>query len=251
MLKNIKTGGVVARLALVTGGTRGIGAFISIALKKAGYMVAANYAHNDEAANIFAKETGIKVYKWDVSSLKECRRGVKKISAEFGKNIEILVNNAGIIKDSMLHKMPEEDWHSVISTNLDSCYNTCREIVPGMREAGFGRIINISSINAQAGQVGQTNYSAAKAGILGFTRALARENAAKNITVNAIAPGYIKTDMTDAVPTSVIEAIISQIPVKRLGTPEEIARVAVFLADDNAGFITGETISVNGGHHME
>ncbi len=241
----------MTRLALVTGGTRGIGSFISIALKKAGYDVAANYAKNDEAANAFAKETGIKVYKWNVANLEECKNNIKKITDDFGKNIEILVNNAGIIKDSMLHKMPEENWHMVISTNLDSCYNTCHETIGAMRERGFGRIINISSINAQAGQVGQTNYSAAKAGILGFTKALARENASKNITVNAIAPGYIKTDMTDAVPTSVIEAIISQIPVKRLGNPEEIARVVVFLAADDAGFITGETISVNGGHHME
>lgn len=241
----------MTKLALVTGGTRGIGAFISKALKKAGYKVAANYAHNDEAANAFAKETGIKVYKWDVASLKESAKGIKKIKADFGQNIEILVNNAGIIRDSMLHKMPEENWSAVISTNLDSCFNMCHEIVPDMRDGCFGRIINISSINAQAGQVGQTNYSAAKAGMLGFTKALARENAAKGITVNAIAPGYIKSDMTDAVPTSVMEAIISQIPVKRLGFPEEIARAVVFLADDNAGFITGETLSINGGHHME
>jgi len=241
----------MTRLALVTGGTRGIGAYISKALKKAGYQVAANYANNDEAANAFAKETGIKVYKWDVSSLKECSKAIKKIRADFGADVEILVNNAGIIKDSMLHKMPEENWSAVIRTNLDSCFNTCREIIPTMRENGFGRVINISSINAQAGQVGQTNYSAAKAGMLGFTKALALENASKGITVNAIAPGYIKTDMTDAVPTSVIEAIVSQIPVRRLGNPEEIARVVVFLADEHAGFITGETISVNGGHHME
>lgn len=241
----------MTRLALVTGGTRGIGSFIARALKQEGYKVAANYARNDEAAHAFAKETGIRVYKWDVASLKECAEGIKQIRADFGQDIEILVNNAGIIKDNMLHKMSEENWHSVISTNLDSCFNTCHETIAAMRENGFGRIINISSINAQAGQVGQTNYSAAKAGILGFTKALARENAAKGITVNAIAPGYIKTDMTDAVPTSVIEAIISQIPVRRLGNPEEIARVVVFLADDESGFITGETISVNGGHHME
>jgi acetoacetyl-CoA reductase len=241
----------MTKLALVTGGTRGIGAYISKALKKSGYQVVASYASNDEAANAFAKETGIKVYKWDVSCLKECAKAIKKIRADFGCDIEVLVNNAGIIRDSMLHKMPEENWSAVISTNLDSCFNTCREIIPTMRENGFGRVINISSINAQAGQVGQTNYSAAKAGMLGFTKALALENASKGITVNAIAPGYIKTDMTDAVPTSVIEAIVSQIPVKRLGNPEEIARVVVFLADENAGFITGETISVNGGHHME
>ncbi len=241
----------MTRLALVTGGTRGIGACISKALKKAGYQVAANYAINDEAAEAFTKETGIKAYKWDVASLKECAKGIKKIKSDFDQDIEILVNNAGIIKDSMLHKMPEESWHSVISTNLDSCFNTCREVVTTMRDNGFGRIINISSINAQAGQVGQTNYSAAKAGILGFTKALARENAAKGITVNAIAPGYIKSDMTDAVPTSVMEAIIAQIPVRRLGFPEEIARAVVFLVADDAGFITGETLSINGGHHMD
>jgi len=239
------------RLALVTGGTRGIGAHISKALLKAGYNVAANYAYNDEVAHEFSKETGIKVYKWDVASFKECAKSIKKIKTDFDQEIEILVNNAGIIKDSMLHKMPEENWRDVLSTNLDSCYNTCHAIVPSMRDNGFGRIINISSINALAGQVGQTNYSAAKAGILGFTKALARENAAKGITVNAIAPGYIKSDMTDAIPTSVMEAIISQIPVKRLGCPEEIASAVVFLAAADAGFITGETISINGGHHME
>ncbi len=241
----------MTRLALVTGGTRGIGACISKELQKAGYLVAANYAHNDEAANIFTRETGIKAYKWDVASLKECAQGINNIKTDFGQDIDILVNNAGIIKDSMLHKMPEESWHAVISTNLDSCFNTCHAVIADMRKKGFGRIINISSINAQAGQVGQTNYSAAKAGILGFTKALARENAAKGITVNAIAPGYIKSDMTDAVPTSVMEAIIAQIPVKRLGCPEEVARAVVFLASDGSGFITGETLSINGGHHME
>lgn len=241
----------MTRLALVTGGTRGIGASISKALQNAGYLVAANYALNDEAANAFHKETGIKAYKWDVANLDECAAGIQKIKADFGQGVDVLVNNAGIIKDSMLHKMPKQSWHDVISTNLDSCFNLCHEVIPAMRDNCYGRIINISSINAQAGQVGQTNYSAAKAGILGFTKALARENASKGITVNAIAPGYIKSDMTDAVPTSVMEAIISQIPVKRLGFPEEIARAVVFLADEYAGFITGETLSINGGHHME
>lgn len=240
-----------ARLALVTGGTRGIGAAIAKALKAKGYLVAVNYAHNDIAAKTFEEESGIKVYKWDVSSHTECQQGIDRIKTDFGKNIEILVNNAGIIRDSMLHKMREEDWHSVIHTNLNSCFNTCRAIVPDMRTKGFGRIINISSINAQAGQVGQTNYSAAKAGILGFTKALAKENAARGITVNAIAPGYIKTDMIDSLPTNVVESLIAQIPVKRLGYPEEIARAVVFLAEDEAGFITGETFSINGGHHME
>lgn len=239
------------RLVLVTGGTRGIGASISKKFQSAGYKVVANYAHNDAAATEFSKKTGIKVYKWDVASLKECTKNIKKIQEEFGQGVDILVNNAGIIKDSMLHKMPEESWHSVISTNLDSCFNMSHAVVPNMRENRFGRIINISSINAQAGQVGQTNYSAAKAGMLGFTKSLARETASKGITVNAVAPGYIKSDMTDAVPTSVMEAIIAQIPVKRLGNPEEIAHAVIFLASDKSGFITGETLSVNGGHHME
>ena len=241
----------MSRLALVTGGTRGIGAAICKKLQSEGYKVAANYAHNDEAAAKFSKETGIAVYKFDVAHHKECAKAIKKITADFGQNIEILVNNAGIIKDSMLHKMDEEHWHSVISTNLDSCFNTCHAVIPAMRDNGFGRIINISSINAQAGQLGQTNYAAAKAGMLGFTKSLARENAAKGITVNAVAPGYIKSDMTDAVPTSVMDAIISQIPVKRLGNPKEIAHAVAFLAEDGSGFITGETLSVNGGHHME
>jgi acetoacetyl-CoA reductase len=241
----------MSRLAVVTGGTRGIGAAISKALKRQGYTVAAIYVHNDTAAEAFSKETAIKAYKCDVASLQACQNTIKTITDEFKKAPEILVNNAGITKDGVLHKMAEEAWHSVISTNLDSCFNMCKSVITPMREAGFGRIINISSINAQAGQVGQTNYSAAKAGILGFTKSLAKETAYKGITVNAIAPGYIKTDMTDAVPTDVMEAIISQIPVRRLGEPEEIARTVLFLADDNAGFITGETISVNGGHHME
>lgn len=241
----------MARLALVTGGSRGIGAAISTALKKAGYDVAAIYGNNDKAAAEFTKETGIKTYKCDVSNYEACKKSVAKISKEFGKNVEVLVNNAGITRDGMLHKMDYEAWSSVIKTNLDSCFNMSQAVMTEMRGNGFGRIVNISSINAQAGQFGQTNYSAAKAGILGFTKALAREGAAKNITVNAIAPGYIKTDMTDAVPSAVLENIISQIPVRRLGKPEEIARTVLFLADDNAGFITGETLSVNGGHHME
>jgi acetoacetyl-CoA reductase len=241
----------MSRLAVVTGGTRGIGAAISKALKKAGYKVAAIYVHNEEAASAFAKETGIKTYKCDVSNLKACENIIKQITEDFKKSPEILINNAGITKDGVLHKMEEDSWYNVIHTNLDSCFNMCKAVVPAMREHCFGRIINISSINAQAGQVGQTNYSAAKAGILGFTKALAREGAAKSITVNAIAPGYIKTDMTDRVPTDVMDAIVSQIPVRRLGEPDEIARTVLFLADDAAGFITGETISVNGGHHME
>jgi acetoacetyl-CoA reductase len=241
----------MSKLAIVTGGTRGIGAAISKALKKSSYDVAAIYAHNDEAAANFSKETGIKIYKCDVADYNESQITVKKITEDFRKHPELLVNNAGIIKDSMLHKMSFDVWNTVIKTNLDSCFNMCQAVITPMREHNFGRIVNISSINAQAGQLGQTNYSAAKAGILGFTKSLARENASKGVTVNAIAPGYIKTDMTDAVPTDVMEAIIAQIPVKRLGEPEEIARAVLFLVDDNAGFITGETISVNGGHHME
>lgn len=241
----------MSRLAVVTGGTRGIGAAISKALKKKGYDVAAIYAHNDQSAEDFKKATGVSVYKCDVASLKDCQKAVKKITADFKRHPEILVNNAGIIKDAMLHKMPEETWHEVLKTNLDSCFNMCRSVMEEMRENQFGRIVNISSINAQAGQMGQTNYSAAKAGMLGFTKSLAREGAKKGITVNAIAPGYIKTDMTDAVPSSVMNAIIAQIPIGRLGHPEEIARTVLFLVHDDAGFITGETISVNGGHHME
>jgi len=241
----------MSRLALITGGTRGIGAAISKAFKKNGYEVVVSYAHNDNAAESFTKETGIKAYKWDVSDLKQCEKGIEDIAKDLKRHPDILINNAGITKDSMLHKMPEEYWHDVLKTNLDSCFNMSRSVIRHMREAGFGRIVSISSINAQNGQVGQTNYSAAKAGMLGFTKSLARETASKGITVNAIAPGYMKTEMTDAVPRDVMEAIISQIPVRRLGRPEEIARTVLFLANDDAGFITGETISVNGGHHME
>lgn len=241
----------MSRLAIVTGGTRGIGAAISIMLKANGYKVAANYASNDKSAAEFSKKHGIKTFKWDVSCFKDCKKGIAKIESEFKTHAEILVNNAGVTDDSMLHKMDEESWHKIIKINLDSCFNTCNAVVGNMRGNGFGRIINISSINAQAGQVGQTNYSAAKAGVIGFTKALARENALKGITANVVAPGYIKTDMTDAVPHSVMDAIIGQIPVRRLGRPEEIARAVLFLADDNASFITGETLSVNGGQYME
>lgn len=241
----------MSRLAVVTGGTRGIGAAISILLKKEGYTVAANYAGNDKAAEDFSKKNGIKVFKWDVSDFKACQKNIAKIETEIGKEVEVLVNNAGIIKDSVMHKMAEEDWHNIIKVNLDSCFNMSHAVVSKMREKGFGRIINISSINAQSGQFGQTNYCAAKAGIIGFTKALAKENALKGVTVNVVAPGYIKTDMTDHVPHSVMEVIISQIPVRRLGKPKEIARAVSFLASDDAGFITGETLSVNGGQYME
>lgn len=241
----------MSRIALVTGGTRGIGAAISIALKDAGYKVAANYAGNDESAQKFSNETGIATYKWDVSDFSACKSGVEQIKQDFGGGIEILVNNAGITRDAMLHKMTEENWHKVISTNLDSCFNTCHAVVADMRDGNFGRIINISSINALTGQMGQANYTAAKAGIISFSKSLARESASKNITVNVIAPGYIHTEMTAVIPEAIIEKIIAQIPARRFGEPQEVARCVLFLADDSAGFITGETLSVNGGHNMQ
>ncbi len=241
----------MSRTALITGGTRGIGAAISIAFKEAGYKVAANYSSNHEAAKQFHKKTGIAAYSWDVADFKECAAGVAEVEKDLGGHIEILVNNAGITRDGMMHKMELEAWEAVIRTNLDSCFNMSRAVLGGMRNGRFGRIISISSINALAGQIGQTNYSAAKAGILGFTKALARECAAKGITVNAIAPGYIDTEMVRAVSEKRLKEIIAQIPVGRLGRPEEIAHSALFLASADAAFITGETLSVNGGQHME
>ncbi|BCH64405.1 beta-ketoacyl-ACP reductase [Agrobacterium vitis] len=237
----------MSRVALVTGGTRGIGAAISTALKAAGYTVAANYAGNDEAAKAFEAETGIPVFKWDVSSYEACKQGIAAVEAALGP-VEILVNNAGITRDAMFHKMTPEQWNDVIGTNLSGLFNVTHPVWTGMRDRSFGRVINISSINGQKGQMGQANYSAAKAGDLGFTKALAQEGAAKNITVNAICPGYIGTEMVRAIPEKVLnERIIPQIPVGRLGEPEEIARIVVFLASDDAGFITGSTISANGG----
>ncbi len=236
----------MTRTALVTGGSRGIGAAISIALKDAGYNVAATYAGNDEKAEAFKSETGIPVFKWDVSSYEACKAGIEKVEAELGA-IDVLVNNAGITRDTMFHKMTPEMWKDVIDTNLTGLFNMTHPIWPGMRERKFGRVINISSINGQKGQMGQVNYSAAKAGDLGFTKALAQEGAKAGITVNAICPGYIATDMVMAVPEKVRESIIAQIPVGRLGEPDEIARCVVFLASDEAGFITGSTISANGG----
>lgn len=236
----------MARKAVVTGGTRGIGAAISKALKAAGYDVTANYAGNDEAAAKFKAETGITVRKWDVSDYDACEAALKEIG-----QVDVLVNNAGITRDTMLHKMTKDQWYAVINTNLNSLFNMTRPVIEGMRERGFGRIISISSINGQKGQMGQTNYSAAKAGDIGFTKALAQENAAKGITVNVICPGYIATEMVMAVPKDVLEkSIIPQIPVKRLGQPEEIARCVVFLASDDAGFITGSTLTANGGQYM-
>jgi acetoacetyl-CoA reductase len=240
----------MARVAVVTGGTRGIGGAISRALKEAGYKVAANYGGNDEAANKFHAETNVTVHKWDVGSHEACAQGLKKVEADLGP-VDILVNNAGITRDTMFHKMTPEQWGQVINTNLSSLFNMCRPVIEGMRERNFGRIINISSINGQKGQMGQVNYSAAKAGELGFTKALAQENARKGITVNAICPGYIATEMVMAVSKDVLEKnIIPQIPAGRLGQPEEIARCVVFLAGDDAGFITGATISANGGQYM-
>lgn len=238
------------KLAIVTGGTRGIGASISKELHDIGYKVVASYNRNDEAAEKFSAETGIIVKKWDVSNYDECYNTVKSLENDLSMSVSVLVNNAGITRDSMLHKMKNDQWNEVINTNLTSCFNMCHAVINDMRNSSFGRIINISSINALAGQIGQTNYSAAKAGIIGFTKSLAREVAAKNITVNAIAPGYVETEMVAKIPEVVLNNIISQIPVKRLGRPEEIAKAVAFLVSDYSGFITGETLSVNGGHNM-
>jgi len=239
----------MARVALVTGGTRGIGEAISIALKDAGCKVAANYAGNDERAKEFTARTGIPAFKWDVSDFAACQAGVARVEAEVGP-IDILVNNAGITRDGTIHKMDHEMWQAVIDTNLGSCFNMCRCTIEGMRARKFGRVVNIGSINGQAGQYGQVNYAAAKSGIHGFTKALAQEGARSGITVNAIAPGYIDTDMVAAVPADVLEKIKARIPVGRLGAASEIARGVVFLTADDAGFITGSTLSINGGQHM-
>ena len=240
----------MARVALVTGGTRGIGAAISKALKAAGYHVAACYAGNDAAAEKFKAETGIPVYKWDVSCFDACAEGVRKVEADLGP-VDVLVNNAGITKDAGFHKMTLDQWNAVINTNLSSLFNMCRPVIEGMRARKFGRIVNISSINGQKGQFGQVNYSASKAGDIGFTKALAIETARAGITVNAIAPGYINTEMVQAVPKDVLEKnILPLIPVGRLGEPEEVARCVTFLVSDDAGFITGSTLSANGGQVM-
>ena len=240
----------MARVAIVTGGTRGIGAAIAKALKAAGYKVAVTYGGKDEAAHKFNAETGIPVYKWDVSSFEACAAGVKQVEADLGP-IDVLVNNAGVTRDAQLHHMNPEQWMAVINTDLGSLFNMTRQVIEGMRDRKFGRVISISSINAQKGQFGQTNYSAAKAGVIGFTKALAQEGARVGITVNAIAPGYINTEMVQAVPKDVLEqSILPTIPIGRLGEPEEIGRCVVFLASDDAGLITGSTLTANGGQYF-
>jgi acetoacetyl-CoA reductase len=239
----------MSRVALVTGGTRGIGEAICLALQGAGFTVVATYAGNEEAANKFTADTGIAAHKFDVGNYDECQSAVAKIESEVGP-VEVLINNAGITRDGTMHKMTFEQWNQVIQTNLTSCFNMCHAVLDGMRERGFGRIVNIGSINGQAGQYGQVNYAAAKSGIHGFTKALAQEGAARGITVNAIAPGYIATEMVRAVPENVLEKIVARIPVGRLGEASEIARGVVFLTADDAGFITGSTLSINGGQHM-
>jgi len=239
----------MARVAIVTGGTRGIGEAISLALKEQGRTVVANYAGNDAKAKAFAGAHGIKVYRWDVGDHEACLAGCKQVEEEVGP-IDIVVNNAGITRDGTLARMNYDDWHDVMRINLGGCFNMAKACFPGMVERGWGRIVNIGSINGQAGQYGQVNYAAAKSGIHGFTKALAQEGAKKGVTVNAIAPGYIDTDMVAAVPPPVLEKIVAKIPVGRLGQAEEIARGVAFLTSDNGGFVTGSTMSINGGQHM-
>lgn len=237
------------RVAIVTGGTRGIGAAISLALREQGHTVVANYAGNDEKARVFTAETGIKAFRWDVGDHQACIDGCAKVAEEFGP-IDIVVNNAGVTRDGVLHRMTFDDWNEVMRINLGGCFNMAKATFPGMRERGWGRIVNIGSINGQAGQYGQVNYAAAKSGIHGFTKALAQEGAKYGVTVNAIAPGYIDTDMVAAVPAPVLEKIVAKIPVGRLGHASEIARGVAFLSSEDAGFVTGSTMSINGGQHM-
>jgi acetoacetyl-CoA reductase len=239
----------MGHVAIVTGGTRGIGGAVSVALQDAGHTVAATYAGNDDAAKRFGDRTGLRTYKFDVSDFEACRDGVDRITKDLGP-VGVLVNNAGITKDGTMHRMSFDQWNAVLQTNLSSCFNMSRSVIDGMRERGFGRIVNIGSVNGQAGQYGQVNYAAAKSGIHGFTKALAQEGAGRGITVNAIAPGYIDTDMVRAVPEKVLEKIIATIPVGRLGRAGEIAKGVLFLVDDDMGFMTGSTLSINGGQHM-
>ncbi len=239
----------MARVAIVTGGTRGIGEAISLALKDMGLTVAANYAGNDERAREFTERTGIKAYKWDVSDYDACQAGCAQVAEELG-DVDIVVNNAGITRDGTILKMTYQDWKEVMDTNLGGCFNMAKAVFPGMRSRKWGRIVNIGSINGQAGQYGQVNYAAAKSGIHGFTKALAQEGARAGVTVNAIAPGYIDTDMVAAVPTDVLEKIVAKIPVGRLGQAHEIARGVAFLCSEDGGFVTGSTLSINGGQHM-
>ena len=239
----------MARVAIVTGGTRGIGEAISMGLKNAGYKVAAIYAGNDDRARGFAEKTGIAIYKWDVADYEQCASGVANVEAELGA-VDVLVNNAGITRDATMRKMGRQGWDEVLDTNLGGCFNMAKAVWDGMLSRGFGRVVNIGSINGQAGQYGQVNYAAAKSGIHGFTKALAQEGASKGVTVNAIAPGYIDTDMVSAVPANVLEKIVARIPVGRLGKAHEIARGVLFLVADDAGFVTGSTMSINGGQHM-
>jgi acetoacetyl-CoA reductase len=239
----------MARVAIVTGGTRGIGEAVSLALKEHGFIVAANYAGNDEKAREFTERTGIAAYKWDVGDYDACQAGVAKVEAELGQ-IDVLVNNAGITRDGTILKMTHEMWDEVIRVNLGGCFNMAKAVFPGMRDRKWGRIVNIGSINGQGGQYGQVNYAAAKSGIHGFTKALAQEGARFGVTVNALAPGYIDTDMVAAVPADVLEKIVAKIPVGRLGQAHEIARGVAFLCSEDGGFVTGSTLSINGGQHM-
>ena len=239
----------MARVAIVTGGTRGIGEAISIALKDMGLTVAANYMGNDERAKAFSDRSGIRSYKWDVSDFDSCQQGVRQVESDLGP-VDVLVNNAGITRDATMRKMDHSKWQDVIDTNLGGCFNMAKAVFDGMTGRGYGRIVNIGSINGQAGQYGQVNYAAAKSGIHGFTKALAQEGAKFGVTVNAIAPGYIDTDMVAAVPDEVLQKIVARIPVGRLGRADEIARGVAFLCDENGGFVTGSTLSINGGQHM-
>jgi len=239
----------MARVAIVTGGTRGIGEAISIALRDMGMKVAANYAGNEERAREFSERTGVATYKWDVSDFEACQEGVRKVEAELGP-VDVLVNNAGITRDTTIRRMTHQQWQEVIDTNLGGCFNMAKAVFDGMSGRKYGRVVNIGSINGQAGQYGQVNYAAAKSGIHGFTKALAQEGARFGVTVNAIAPGYIDTDMVAAVPEDVLQKIVAKIPVGRLGKAQEIARAVAFLVDEDAGFVTGSTLSINGGQHM-